>query len=253
MRLLKSNKVFFLSFVVFITGSTANFAQQWQWPERGKNLKVLPEMSNAQQLRSTMISFVRGLGVRCTHCHVGEDGQPLSTYDFESDEKPAKNTARIMLKMRDAINNKFLTQLGKDKAHLLQVRCITCHQGQPRPLTLDQVLSEIIAKEGVQAAIKKYHELRDRFYGGLTYDFREGPLNALGYQLLAENDLNGAIAIFKLNVEMNPNSFNVYDSLAEAYMKTGNKEQAIANYKKSLELNPQNRNATKMLEELSHK
>ena len=46
----------------------------------------------------------------------------------------------------------------------------------------------------------------------------------------------------KLNVEFYPNAWNVYDSLAEAYMTNGEKDLAIANYKKSLELNPQNAN-----------
>ncbi len=47
-----------------------------------------------------------------------------------------------------------------------------------------------------------------------------------------------------------PNSFNVYDSLGEAYMAKGDKENAIKNYKKSLELNPDNENAKDMLQQL---
>jgi cytochrome c-type biogenesis protein CcmH/NrfG len=39
---------------------------------------------------------------------------------------------------------------------------------------------------------------------------------------------------------MFPQSANVYDSLAEAYMAHNDKELSIANYKKSLELNPNN-------------
>jgi tetratricopeptide (TPR) repeat protein len=59
-----------------------------------------------------------------------------------------------------------------------------------------------------------------------------------------------AIAYFKLNVEFYPKSWNVYDSLAEAYMANGEKELAIANYKKSLELNPKNTNGAGMLKKL---
>jgi predicted negative regulator of RcsB-dependent stress response len=44
----------------------------------------------------------------------------------------------------------------------------------------------------------------------------------------------------------------VYDSLGEAYMKAGNKDEAIRNYKKSLELNPKNDNAKKMLEKINN-
>jgi cytochrome c-type biogenesis protein CcmH/NrfG len=47
-----------------------------------------------------------------------------------------------------------------------------------------------------------------------------------------------------------PESFNVYDSLAEAYMVNGDKALAITNYEKSLELNPDNQNAVEQLETL---
>ena len=45
-------------------------------------------------------------------------------------------------------------------------------------------------------------------------------------------------------------TLNVYDSLGEAYMKTGQKELAIKNYEKSLELNPKNDNGKEMLKKL---
>jgi hypothetical protein len=78
----------------------------------------------------------------------------------------------------------------------------------------------------------------------------ENRLNNLGYSLLQQKKLPEAIALLKLNVEFYPNAWNVYDSLAEAYMTNGDKELAIANYKKSLELNPQNSNGREMLKKL---
>ncbi len=62
-----------------------------------------------------------------------------------------------------------------------------------------------------------------------------------------------AIKLFKLNVEYFPDSWNVYDSLAEAYMKNGNNDLAIKNYEKSLELNSENKNASEMLKKLREK
>lgn len=79
---------------------------------------------------------------------------------------------------------------------------------------------------------------------------QEARLNDLGYALLQENKLADAIAIFKLNVELYPQSSNTYDSLGEAYMKNGDKELAISNYAKSLELDPKNKNAANMIEKL---
>lgn len=71
--------------------------------------------------------------------------------------------------------------------------------------------------------------------------------------MLQNGNTKDAIEIFKLNVEQFPNSFNVYDSLGEAYMMDGNTKLAIENYEKSLELNPNNENAKKMLEKLKEK
>ncbi|GAF76904.1 unnamed protein product, partial [marine sediment metagenome] len=61
-----------------------------------------------------------------------------------------------------------------------------------------------------------------------------------------------AIRVFKLNVELFPESANAYDSLGEMYMKTGDKKKAIKNYKKSLELNSENDNAKQMLKKLKY-
>ena len=72
--------------------------------------------------------------------------------------------------------------------------------------------------------------------------------------MLLEKGRNAdAIAIFKLNVEEYPKSGNAYDSLAEAYSKDGQKQQAITNYRKSLELDPKNQNAANKLKELEQK
>jgi tetratricopeptide (TPR) repeat protein len=59
-----------------------------------------------------------------------------------------------------------------------------------------------------------------------------------------------AIEVFKLNIKAYPESFNVYDSLGEAFMISGDKELAIENYEKSLVINPDNKNAVKMLKKL---
>jgi Flp pilus assembly protein TadD len=68
--------------------------------------------------------------------------------------------------------------------------------------------------------------------------------------LLQSKKVSEAIAVFKVNVELYPNSANVYDSLGEAYMTAGQKDLAMTNYKKSLELNPKNQNAVNMLKKL---
>ncbi|HTE01971.1 MAG TPA: alpha/beta hydrolase-fold protein [Mucilaginibacter sp.] len=75
-------------------------------------------------------------------------------------------------------------------------------------------------------------------------------LNSCGYNQLRANHLQNAIGIFAENVRQHPDSFNAYDSLGEAYMKSGNTALAILNYKKSLELNPHNDSGREMLKKL---
>ncbi|MEH6535971.1 MAG: serine hydrolase [Psychroserpens sp.] len=78
----------------------------------------------------------------------------------------------------------------------------------------------------------------------------EDNLNRLGYRFLNQAKTKLAQDIFKVNMMLYPDSFNVYDSYAEACMKMGKTDQAVKNYNKSLSLNPENNNATEMLKEL---
>ena len=78
----------------------------------------------------------------------------------------------------------------------------------------------------------------------------ENTINQLGYRYLVQGKIKEAVELFKLNILFYPDSWNVYDSLAEAYMTDGNKELAVKNYEKSLELNPENSNAVEMLKKL---
>jgi CubicO group peptidase (beta-lactamase class C family) len=112
-------------------------------------------------------------------------------------------------------------------------------------------LGEILVNRGAEAAVARYRELKRTNANG--YNFDERALNRLGYMLLEKGRNADAIAIFKLNVEEYPRSGNVHDSLAEAYAKDGQKQQAIANYRKCLELDPKNQNAANKLKELEQK
>ncbi len=78
----------------------------------------------------------------------------------------------------------------------------------------------------------------------------ENTMNNTGYKLLNQGNLKEAIDVFKLNVILYPKSANAYDSLAEAYMKNGDKALAKENYQKSFELDPNNDNAIQMLKKL---
>lgn len=102
--------------------------------------------------------------------------------------------------------------------------------------------------EGLESAMARYEILKAG--EDEDYYFSETEFNAVGYRLLRDGKIGEAIAILRLNVEAYPDSWNVYDSLGEAYMTKGEKRLAIECYRKALELNPENMNARGILEKL---
>jgi tetratricopeptide (TPR) repeat protein len=113
---------------------------------------------------------------------------------------------------------------------------------------VSELVAEIIERDGIQAAIDKYRDVKENKKE--EYDFSENLLNSLGYAYLSTDEMDKALAVFKLNIEAYPEGFNTYDSYAEALMKKGDKEGAIEYYKKSLELNPGNTNGINQLKKL---
>jgi len=72
-------------------------------------------------------------------------------------------------------------------------------------------------------------------------------INKFGYQYLKDENYKDAIEVFKLNAALHPTSDNVYDSLAEAYARSGDSLQAYNNYKKALKYNTGNRRAKQFI------
>jgi len=157
-----------------------------------KNIQVLTGLP-ASQLVPVMNYMGSSLGVKCTYCHVRKDDK----WDFVSDEKPEKNTAREMIKMVQGINK------GNFKGNPA-VGCFTCHRGSNSPVrvpqlpiavptpfagtaetapketppTADQILARYTEALGGSAAIEK---LKTRSMKG-TWLTRDGI--TLGYEVL---------------------------------------------------------------------
>lgn len=223
-------------------------AQDWTWPEKPSNLQVFPKDWTGSRLSPVMKGFTRALGVRCSHCHKGVEGQPLSTYDFASDENPNKNRAREMLRMLKDINT-HLKNIEPSGDQRVNMWCHTCHRGRPRPMTLEEELSEQYRKGGIKAALDHYADLKKDFYGRGAYDFGELTLIAFAEDL-EEKDVPAAIEVLRLNSANFPQSLRPWTSLAEAYGKAGNSKEAAACYKKAMAVAPDEKTKAELQKQL---
>lgn len=111
------------------------------------------------------------------------------------------------------------------------------------------LIHNAIVKKGIDAGVKKYKKLKAS--GDDTYYFKEGEFNTLGYKFLYGKKVKEAMAVFKLNMDAYPDSWNVYDSYAEACVAAGDFECAKKLYKKSIVMNPENDTGKKMLEKIA--
>ncbi len=137
------------------TGSAAQEPPAEQVYQNVQVFKGLP----ATQLYPAMNYIAAALGVNCTHCHVQNE--------FAKDDKPAKQTARRMIQMTQAINQGTFNGA-------LTVTCHTCHRGQPKPVavpalalnaipehtsasppTVEQLLDSHVAALGGRAKLEK--------------------------------------------------------------------------------------------------
>jgi len=115
----------------------------------------------------------------------------------------------------------------------------------------EKIPVELLVDGSFNQSLKAYQALMKEDPKNPTIN--ENNLNVLGYRFLSNNQTKIAKDVFKVNMMLYPNSFNVYDSYAEACMKMGDIDLAIENYKRSLSLNPQNSNAKEFLKELQKK
>ena len=220
---------------------------QAQLPDKFTNLQVLPADIAKPQLIETMRGFALGLGVRCTHCHVGEEGVSFDRWDFASDAKPAKATARLMLQMTAALNEQWIARVKSERPAPTRVNCATCHHGKPVPNRLEDVLAAALAEGGSAAAIARYHELRQRYYGRDAYDFGEQPLSGLAETLAGRKQTADALAILDLAAVQHPESARVHGLRAATLEERGDKDAAIAAYRRVLELVPDDERAKRRL------
>ena len=76
-------------------------------------------------------------------------------------------------------------------------------------------------------------------------------LNTYGYVLMAQEKYKEAIKVFEINTLAYPHEANTFDSLGEAYLKAGDKEQSKSCYEKALQIDPNLESAKEALKTIS--
>ena len=105
---------------------------------------------------------------------------------------------------------------------LLAFQC-TAQEKSESKKSAANFLEQAINESDIQTATEKFHQIKGDTN---TYYFDEREFNRLVYSLLNQFKIAEAIAVFKLNTELHPDSWNVWDSLGESYIYADNKELA---------------------------
>ena len=246
MRTHRSSLRLFLSSIVLATWILPAAAQI---PDKFTNLQVLPKDISKAELVATMRGFAGGLGVRCTHCHVGGTENDLTGMKFSSDDKKEKKIARAMMNMVKEINGPLIKKT--DIENPAQVKCVTCHHGVTRPEALADRLKRDFEKGGVDSVKADYLTQKARHYGSAAYDFKPRTLNEVAEWLAdSKKDNDAAIAVMRFNIEQDPGVAYSYNLLGRIQSWKGDKQGAIVSLKKAIELDPSDKQSARLLEKL---
>ncbi len=194
-----------------------------------------------------MQEVASSLGVECGYCHAGRRGAPPDP--AANLGTPKIQIAKAMMEMTQQLNATIQTATGKDATLATKVTCATCHRGVPIPKPMDQIMWDTAMTEGGDAAVDRYHELRERFYGRGVYDFSEQMLDGV-VNKMANVKAEPALLLAALNLEQYPDSSNGFTTLAYVFTRLYDDASAIASLRRALELDPNNAAARGRLEQL---
>jgi hypothetical protein len=109
----------------------------------------------------------------------------------------------------------------------------------------------LVARTQGGAAARKAFEARRARYSHLAW-WRPADMIAMnneGYALREAGRMADALEVFRINTEIYPDSWYVWDSLGEAQLAAGDRDAGLASYRRSLDLNAGNAGARRVLEE----
>jgi hypothetical protein len=255
---------------ILMLGATAMLASSAHAQQRGgaaaapvahENLKILPSDIPQQQLLQTMQGFAQALGVQCGYCHAsapaadtpgrgggrGRGGPAAPQFNFPSDEKSTKKSAREMMLIVRDLNARVPAAVGKSADAAVRVGCVTCHHGVAIPRQLPEILGQTAMDKGTAAAVAQYRELRKQYFGAQAYDFGEMTLVTFAQRGTKPDD---QATWLRLNLEYFPLSSRTYAALGQAQQTLNDKAGALSSLTRAVELDPQNAQARRQLDQL---
>ncbi|MDH6253448.1 CubicO group peptidase (beta-lactamase class C family) [Chryseobacterium sp. H1D6B] len=159
---------------------------------------------------------------------VGDNFYALREWDF-----------KIQFTKNTKTGKRELVQVLPDKT--VRAKAVQMSKAEKTPL-------ELVLEGGFEKGLEAYKKAKTDDPD--NEQLSEGSINGTGYALLRQKDFTKAIDVFRVNTVLYPDSDNVYDSLGEAYLSSGQKDKARQNYQKVLEINPKHENAAKILKTL---
>ena len=227
------------------------FASLPEHKDHQKYNSVLPVKTVQQMMEpapnTTIGGWKYGLGYQTVH---------IDTSSVFIGHSGSNNGWEASFRLHPATNSGFIVLTngggGNDLCNLLFCEFMAWKASKSwecdRKLPISNKLKQIIDDKGMEDIAVTYETLKKEQAD--EYDFSESQLNELGYHYMGQEDLEKAVAIFKLNTEAFPYAYNAYDSYGEALLEQGTREEAIENYKYSVLLNPENENGKSVLKKL---
>ena len=220
-----------------------------QIPDRFENLQVLPRDIPRDSLVQVMRGISMSLGVRCTYCHVGEEGKPLASFDFASDQKRTKLVARQMMLMLAEVNRRLDT-IPRGTTPALQATCATCHHGVSRPAPLATVLGEA-ATVSADSVTRAYRGLRERYYGRDAYDLSEPGVDAAAVRLARAGKYDEAQALLRAVEEFHPGVAGTWVARGNISLLRGDTTGAVSAFREAVKRDSTNQEARGRLQSLT--
>ena len=140
----------------------------------------------------------------------------------------------------------LLSNTSQSNVHLIRSQIINILYDQPVhcPYPVSLAFDSTKNEYEIKKVIENFRTENNK------YSISEDAVNGVGMKFIRAKKYAMGLEILEFNTSQYPESPYVYYGLAEAYLKSGNKQKAIKNYKRCLEINPDQQNALRKIKKL---